>query len=55
MLARIHHAKGEDAQARAALASCIRRDTYYRSAPVDSVVAEATLLWRTWYDDEPPR
>lgn len=54
MLARIHHAKGEDAQARSALASCIRRDTYYRSALVDAVVKEATLLWRSWYDDEPP-
>ena len=54
MLARVHHAKGEDAQARAALASCIRRDTYYRSAPVDSVVKEAIALWRNWYDDDPP-
>jgi len=55
LLARIHHANGEDAQARVALASCIRRDTYFRSAAVDSVVTEATILWRNWYDDEPPR
>jgi hypothetical protein len=55
LLAQIHHADGEDAQARAALASCIRRDTYYRSVEVDSVVTEATQLWRSWYDDEPPR
>jgi O-antigen ligase len=55
LLARIHHANGEDAQARAALASSIRRDTHFRSAAVDSMVAEATLLWRAWYDDEPPR
>ena len=55
LLARIHHARGEEAQARAALASSIRRDTYFRSAAVDSLVAEATLLWRAWYDDEPPR
>ena len=54
LLARIHHARGEDAQARAALASSIRRDTHFRSAAVDSVVAEATRLWRNWYDDEPP-
>ena len=54
VLARIHRANGEDAQARAALASSIRRDTHFRSAAVDSMVAEATLLWRTWYDDEPP-
>ncbi len=55
VLARIHHARGEEAQARAALASSIRRDTHFRSAAVDSVVAEATRLWRDWYDDEPPR
>ena len=55
LLARIHHANGEEAQARVALASCIRRDTYFRSAAVDSVVTEATILWRDWYDDEPPR
>jgi O-antigen ligase len=55
LLARIHHAKGEDAQARAALTSCIRRDTYFRSALVDSVATQATRLWRIWYDDEPPR
>lgn len=55
LLARIHHAQGEDAQARAALASCIRRDTYFRTASVDSVVAQATRLWRSWYDDAPPR
>lgn len=55
LLARIHHAHGEDAQARAALASCIRRDTYFRSASVDSVVVQATGLWREWYDDAPPR
>jgi O-antigen ligase len=55
LLARIHHARGEEAQARAALASSIRRDTHFRSAAVDSVVAEATRLWRNWYDDEPPR
>ncbi|HEX6139783.1 MAG TPA: O-antigen ligase family protein [Candidatus Limnocylindria bacterium] len=54
LLARIHHAKGEDAQARDALARSIRRDTHFRSADVDSVVAEATHLWRTWYDDDPP-
>ncbi|HJS48229.1 MAG TPA: O-antigen ligase family protein, partial [Gemmatimonadales bacterium] len=54
LLARIHHAKGEDAQARAALARSIRRDTWYRSAAVDSLAAEAILLWRNWYDDEPP-
>lgn len=54
LLARIHHARGEEAQARAALASSIRRDTHFRSAAVDSVVAEATRLWRNWYDDEPP-
>ncbi len=54
LLARIHHAHGDDAEARAALASCIRRETYFRSAPVDSVVTQATLLWRRWYDDEPP-
>jgi O-antigen ligase len=55
LLARIHHAKGEEAQARAALASSIRRDTHFRSAAVDALVAEATLLWRNWYDDPPPR
>ena len=55
LLARIHHAKGEEAQARAALASSIRRETHFRSAAVDSLVAEATVLWRSWYDDEPPR
>ncbi len=55
LLARIHHAAGREAQARAALTSCIRRETYYRSAPVDSVAAEAATLWRNWYDDEPPR
>lgn len=55
LLARIHHANGEEAQARAALASSIRRDTWFRSAAVDSLVAEATLLWRSWYDDDPPR
>jgi hypothetical protein len=55
LLARIHHAKGEEAQARTALASCIRRDTYYRTALVDSVATEAVRLWRSWYDDEPPR
>jgi len=54
LLARVHHARGEEAQARAALASSIRRDTRIRSAAVDSVVAEATQLWRNWYDDEPP-
>ncbi len=54
LLARIHHAEGEEAQARAALASCIRRQRFFRTAPVDSVVAEATLLWRRWYDDQPP-
>ncbi len=54
LLARIHHAKGEDAQARTALASCTRRDTYFRSVQVDSVAAQATRLWRAWYDDEPP-
>jgi hypothetical protein len=55
LLARIHHVRGEDAQARVALASCIRRDTYFRSTSVDSLVTEATLLWHNWYDDEPPR
>jgi tetratricopeptide (TPR) repeat protein len=55
LLARIHHANGEEAQARAALATSIRRETYFRSAAVESLVAEATLLWRSWYDDEPPR
>ena len=55
LLARIHHARGEEAQARVALASCIRRSTYFRTTAVDSVVAEATLLWLNWYDDEPPR
>jgi O-antigen ligase len=55
LLARIHHARGEEAQARVALTSCIRRSTYFRTAAVDSVVAEATLLWQSWYDDEPPR
>ena len=55
LLARIHHARGEDAQARVALASCIRRETYFRSAAVDSVVTKATLLWHSWYDDDPPR
>ena len=54
LLARIHHARGEEAQARAALASGIRRDTHFRSAAVDSVAAEATRLWRNWYDDAPP-
>jgi len=55
LLARIHHTKGEDAQARVYLGSCIQRDTHIRSSSVDSVVAQAEALWRIWYDDEPPR
>lgn len=55
LLARIHHASGEEAQARVALASVIRRDTWFRSAAVDALAAEATRLWRDWYDDPPPR
>jgi O-antigen ligase len=55
LLARIHHARGEDAQARANLGSSIRRDTRFRSAAVDSLAAGATQLWHDWYDDEPPR
>lgn len=55
LLGRIHHARGEEAQARVALAPAIRRDTYYQSTAVDSLATEATRLWRDWYDDEPPR
>ena len=55
LLARIHYAANENAQARAALSRCIRRETYFRTATVDAVAARATALWREWYDDEPPR
>lgn len=55
LLARIHHARGEEAQARAALVPTIRRDTWFRSAAVDSLAAEAAWLWHSWYDDDPPR
>ena len=55
LLARIHHARGEEAQARVALASSIRRDTWYRSDAVEALAEEAERLWRAWYDDAPPR
>ena len=55
VLARIHHAAGDTVRARAALARCTRRETHYRTAAVDRVAAEAARLWRSWYDDEPPR
>jgi tetratricopeptide (TPR) repeat protein len=54
LLARIHHAAGDHAQARAALARCIERRTHYDTAAVDSVAAEAARLWRSFYADEPP-